>query len=283
MLIMDLVSSPDGERIAFWGCPGSLANDCTPGEDLDVWVVNWNGSDLINLTDDSAQADSHPDWSPDGQQIVFDSDRSGNAQLYMMKADGSDPRPLTDNSGQNVEPKWSPDGKWITYHCRQGFETRVCVLSLNGQPAGEPIAGTTPVWSPVSPEGDVRLAYLCFQDIQSDICTARPDGSQLVNVTNSPADEHSPAWSPDGNWLAFVSNRGDDVDIYKVCVTCPGEPAAVRLTDEPRAAGWPAWSPDGEQVAYADVPGQTLMLVNADRSDVTFLASGVFSPPTWRP
>jgi Tol biopolymer transport system component len=57
----------------------------------------------------------------------------------------------------------------------------------------------------------------------------------------------------------------------------------MRLTDQPRAAGWPAWSPDGGQVAYVDTGGQDLLLVKADRSDATYLASGVFGPPIWRP
>ena len=163
----------------------------------------------------------------------------------------------------------------------QASEIRICVIAPDGEPAGEPISGTTPVWSPVSPEDGVRLAFLCFQDGHSDVCTVRPDGSESVNLTNTTADEHTPVWSPDGKWLAFVSNRGNDVDIYKVCVTCPGEASAVRLTDEPRAAGWPAWSPDGSLVAY--VAGEDLMVVNADRSDATYLTSGVFSPPIWRP
>lgn len=288
MLIMGLVPSPDGEQIAFWGCPGSLSSDCSAGKGLDVWVVNWDGLNLRNLTEDSAANDSHPDWSPDGEQIVFDSERSGNPQVYVMNSDGSNPRALTDDPGQNTEPKWSPDGQWIAYHCSQEGETRICVIAMNGaspdgQPAGEPIAGTTPVWSPGSLEDGARLAFLCFQDGHSDICTARPDGLELVNLTNSPADEHSPAWSPGGNWLAFVSNRGDDVDVYKVCAICPGDPVVVRLTDEVRYAMWPAWSPDGGQVAYVDELGGTLLLVNADRSDATYLAGGLFGPPIWRP
>ena len=285
MLIMGLDASPDGGRIVFWGCPGSLSSDCSDGEDLDIWVVNWDGSNLRNLTEDSAANESHPDWSADSRQLVFDSDRSGNPQLYIMNSDGYNLRQITDGPEFSSEPNWSPDGNWIAYHCRQasetGIETRICVVSPDGQPAGEPISGTTPVWSPARLEGDMQLAFLCFQAGQSDICTARPDGSGIVNLTNTAADEHSAAWSPDGKWLAFVSNRGNDIDIYKVCVACPGEPIAVRLTDEPRPAGWPAWSPDGSQIAYESAGD--LLVIHADLSSLTYLTSGVFSPPIWRP
>jgi TolB protein len=283
MMIMGLTSSPDGEQLAFWGCPGSLADDCLLDKNLDVWVVDWDGSNLVNLTEDSTESDSHPDWSPDGIEIVFDSWRSGKAEIYIMNSDGSNPHVITNGPGENTEPKWSPDGKWIAYHCSQAGETRICVVSPDGPPAGEPISGTMPVWTPASPEGDVRLAFLCFQAGHSDICTAHPDGSGIVNLTNSLADEHSMAWSPDGNWLAFVSNRNNDIDIYKVCVTYPGEFVAVRLTDEVNYAMWPAWSPDGSQLAYADEPGGVLTVVKADRSDATYLTSGVFGPPIWRP
>jgi len=200
-----------------------------------------------------------------------------------MSFDGSNPQALTEGPGQNTVPKWSPGGDWIAYHCSQNGETRICAVSPDGQPVGEPISGTTLVWSPDSPEGEARLAFICFQEGHSDICTAHPDGSDLINVTSSPVDEHTPAWSPDGNWLAFVSNRGNDIDIYKICLNCPRDSLAVRLTDEVRYAMWPAWSPNGSQLAYADEPGGTLLLVNADRSGVTYLASGVFSPPIWRP
>ena len=284
MMIIDLVLSPDGEQLAFWGCPGAIAYDCVPPEeDLDVWAVNWDGSGLRNLTEGSAANDAHPSWSPDSKQIVFDSDRSGIPQLFIMNADGSNPRAITDDSLRNTEPKWSPGGKWIAYHCSQGIDNRICVVSPDGEPAGESIAGTEPVWSPANLEGGLRLAFHCFEGTQSDICTVRSDGLDLVNLTNSPSDEHSPAWSPDGNWLAFVSNRGEDVDVYKVCVTCPDDFNVVRLTDEPRAAGSPAWSPDGNWVVYWDWIGQTVMIVKADRSDATYLASGVFGPPIWRP
>ena len=104
MLIRGLTSSPDGEQLAFWGCLGSLANDGLPDEDMDVWAVNWDGSNLVNLTKDSKQDDSHPDWSPDGKQIVFDSRRSGKVQIYVMRADGSNVRQVTGAEGDKLEP-----------------------------------------------------------------------------------------------------------------------------------------------------------------------------------
>ena len=209
MMINELVLSSDGEQFAFWGCPGSIAFDCVPPEeDLDVWAVNWDGSRLRNLTEGSVANDAHLSWSPDSKQIVFYSNRSGNPQLYIMNADGSSPKPLTDDALQNTEPKWSSDGKWIAYYCRQGFDIQICVISPDGQPAWQPISGTEPVWSPLNREGGVHLAFLCFKQMQSDICMVEPDGSNLINLTNNPAYEHSPAWSLDGNWVAFVSNWG---------------------------------------------------------------------------
>lgn len=285
MLILGLKPSPDGTRIIFWGCPGSISSDCTPGdeEDLDVWVVNTDGTNLNNLTKDSPEGDSHPDWSPDGNKIVFDSWRSGKADIYIMQADGRNVRQLTSSKSNNTEPKWSPDGKWIAYHCSQGGETSICLISPDGQMEGKPISGTMPIWSPTGGNGDIRLAFLCFRNSQSDICTSRPDGSDFMNLTRSPADEHSPVWSPDGKWIAFVSNQGGDIDIYKVCSFCEGAPFKIRLTDEARSAYWPVWSPDGNQLAYADDLGGSLMLVNADRSDATYLAGEVFGPPIWMP
>lgn len=287
MLIVGPVPAPDGGRIAFWGCPGSLANDCLQGEDTDVWSVNWDGAGLVNLTADSAESDNHPDWSPDGEQIVFDSWRSGSAEIYIMQADGNGVHRLTDGPGDNQEPEWSPDGRWIAYHCSQAGDTRICVVSPDGQQAGKPISGTSPEWSPINPDGEVRLAFLCFQDGHSDICMVSPDGARIVNLTDSPADEHSFAWSPDGKWIAYVSNAADDIDVYKVCTTCPKDSSdrstIVRLTDEIGPASWPAWSPDGSQVAYSAEPGGALLLVNADRSDATYLAGSVFGPPIWRP
>ena len=279
MLIADLVSSPDSKQIAFWGCPGSMISNCYSTGDQDILVIDWDGGDLRHLTG-SPGHDRDPDWSPDGR-IAFISDRSGSEQIYIMNSDGSDPRQLTDQPIQNMDPKWSPDGKWIAYTNLLAGKHRIYVISPDGKPAGDPIVGDAPAWSPVSLAGGLRLAFVCSQGQNHDICTVKPDGSDRVNLTNTLFDERCPDWSPDGSWLAFDAGPGGKRFIGKVCTNCPSGGEAIRITSASTPSGCPVWSPDGWQIAYMN--NFDLRIVNADGSGATKLASGVHFGPIWRP
>ncbi|RME89744.1 MAG: hypothetical protein D6770_03825, partial [Anaerolineae bacterium] len=92
--------SPDGERIAFVYGSGSRA---------EIYIVDKNGDPdtAVRLTKDDFQ-DSHPSWSPDGSQLVFASNRSGNWDLWLINADGSDLRQLTDDEYYDGDPDWGP-------------------------------------------------------------------------------------------------------------------------------------------------------------------------------
>jgi Tol biopolymer transport system component len=96
--------SPDGQRIAF----GS------PGKQEDLFLIRADGTGLRNLTDDLYR-DRLPRWSPDGKQILFYSNRSGEYQAWTIQPDGSGLRQLTFESGAVLESVWSPDGARIAY------------------------------------------------------------------------------------------------------------------------------------------------------------------------
>ena len=89
--------SPDGQRIAF------ASNRA--GGNIDIWVMNADGSDPIRLTSHPA-IDRDPVFSPDGQRIAFSSRQAGNPEIYAMSADGSGQTNLTNNPAQDLQPDW---------------------------------------------------------------------------------------------------------------------------------------------------------------------------------
>jgi Tol biopolymer transport system component len=90
--------SPDGTKIAF---------QATTSGNTEIYVMNADGSSVVNITNHSA-ADSSPQWSSDGLRILFTSHRSGNADIYVMNANGSGLVNLTANSAADQSPRWQP-------------------------------------------------------------------------------------------------------------------------------------------------------------------------------
>ncbi len=81
----------------------------------DIWVMNADGSDPVNLTDTPDIDEGFPAWSPDGMHIAFTSRRDGNNEIYVMNADGTKPTRWTDNPADDFAPAWSPDGTMIAF------------------------------------------------------------------------------------------------------------------------------------------------------------------------
>jgi Tol biopolymer transport system component len=96
--------SPDGSRIVYKGCMGANCG---------LMVADSNGGNKRLISRNAN--DSSPSWSPGGGYILFTSDRSGNLDVWMMRADGSDPRPLTTNPTSDGAATWSPDGNFIFF------------------------------------------------------------------------------------------------------------------------------------------------------------------------
>ncbi len=221
--------------------PARIAFGSDRDGDLDIYVMQADGTGLVQLTDHPGDA-GFPAWSPDGRRIAFGSGRDGDFDIYVMQADGTGLVQLTDHPGRDGWPAWSPDGRRIAFDSDRDGDRDIYVMQADGtglvQLTDHPGGDGWPAWSP---DGR-RIAFGSDRDGDWDIYVMQADGTGLVQLTDHPGRDGWPAWSPDGRRIAFDSDRDGDWDIYVMQADGTG---LVQLTDHPGDDLLPAWSPGG--------------------------------------
>jgi Tol biopolymer transport system component len=175
--------SPDGTKIAY--------RSYRDGRQGDIWVMDADGSNAVNITPDplpDTTDERRPEWSPDGTRLAFSSNRAGTFDIWVMRADGSDPRQVSSGAEYDTEPSWSPDGGRIAFRRSDDNTSDIMVVfTLGGPPLRLSFPGheLMPSWSP---RGDV-IAFAYFSAITTgpQIYTVQPDGGALTLRTTEPA------------------------------------------------------------------------------------------------
>jgi len=221
-----IVWSPDGTKIGFQA--GG-----------DIYVINADGSSLVNVTNNAA-ADGGPVWSPDGGKIAFWTNRDGNDEIYVMNADGSNPVNLTNNPAADRAPAWSPDGQRIAFETDRDGKVAIYVMNADGSGSAAQLINTAaddgaPVWSP----DGTKIGF----EAGGDIYVMNADGSNPVNVTNSPDWNSGIVWSPDGRTIAFgTSNTSSGYGEIWVVNADGSSPRPIAASPSYNN-GSPAWRP----------------------------------------
>jgi Tol biopolymer transport system component/putative hemolysin len=184
--------SPDGQHIAFSSTrAGRISGHASA---TDIFVMNADGSDPRNLTD-STTNDMYAVWSPDGQYIVFQSNRDGDWEIYVMGADGSNPRNLTNHEDNDFLPAWSPDGRTIAFDSERDGDREIYLMEADGSNVrrltNRQGMDGLPTWSP-----DGR--YIAFQSDRGgesqEICVMELESGNVQCLTEHKA--FMAAWSP---------------------------------------------------------------------------------------
>ncbi|GLZ14484.1 hypothetical protein Acsp04_47190 [Actinomadura sp. NBRC 104425] len=198
---------------------------------------------------DGPQCDTLPVWSPDRRRIAFTRSGGGRTEAWVMNADGSDPRKVTDRiSGGRVA--WSPDGRRLAFMGRDNGVAQIFAITIGETTptrlTDDPADKDDPAWSATG-----RLAFWSKRDGTEQIYTLDPQHPDRpwTRITADGVRAVDPAWSPDGRRLAYTRGAYPRADIWAVNADGTG---ARRVTADAGHDMDPTWSRNGAWIAYVN-------------------------------
>lgn len=212
----------------------------------------------------SATAQSgHAEPSSEQGRIAFASTRDGDAEIFVMNADGSGVRQITHNEVDDHSPDWAPDGRRIAFvrNVSEGNRDIYIVDTKTGRErsftAVKGFYETAPAWSP----NGRWIAFAIENNLQDggDVVAVRVDRKafRMISAQDENSTNVDPTWSPDGKELAVVESY-EYSDLYVAPFCCQGY-ADRQLTNDTLEEMHPRWSPDGDRILFGRVVERNLI------------------------
>jgi Tol biopolymer transport system component len=287
--------SPEG-KIAFVR-PGTESSEhCFGQACTDIWVMDADGSNEVNLTSTPEVSEGQPAWSADGTRIAYASDRddiAGFTDIWVMNADGSSQTNLTPTAPDadnfhEYQPAWAPSGTQIVFVREvqgQIITEQGDLFVMDTDPTTDDAVNVTetdaneidPAWSP----DGTKIAFAGVRNSGFEIVTTDPDGQNELILTGDSFDgeDRAPDWSPDSTKVVFMkqSQVGGCCEPWEIWAVNRDGSGDTNLTNDPSDDTGPSWSPDGTEISFTSNRDRTEE--DPFRTDIYVMAAPTTLPP----
>lgn len=254
--------SPEGKWLAYSAGTMGLKEDKS---ETRIWMVPMAGGDPIPMTAKGSSA-SRPRWSPDGKSLAFLAARGeSKTQVWLLDRNGGDSQQLTEVRQGVQSYDWSPDGRRLLLLIQDPAPEDLAAAKDEDQGVKPARPRTQPPW--VIDRLQTKQDYTGYLDHRrTHLYVFDLSSKKLTQITSGDYDDAQPAWSPDGRFVVFSSNRDKEpdasvnTDLWLVASDNPDQGRTmVRLTTNSGEDAEPAWSPDGRSIVYVTMTSPELL------------------------
>jgi TolB protein len=218
-------------------------------------------------------------------KIAYVSKRGEAKEIFLMDYDGYNPSQFSNTGNLNLFPNWAPDNSKLTFVSYRPNPEVVIYSTIDGSRQPFPMFNTLASTPAISPNGTEIAFCRRTGSSNSNIFVSALDGSQLRNLTNSTANETSPAWSPSGRQIAYISGEKQG----QVHIRDVDGSNQRRILKEGGDSDSVSWSPDGKWLAFHWKPSRSsnydIFVADVAGGAIRQITSGNGSneSPTWAP